>query len=144
MKHKLTLVGLVCVLALPAAADHLGIVEILPAQPREGDSVTLRVGSVTICFEPTSVTRVGNHFVLDFPGCPATGISAVDVSLGPLPPGIYTYEIQVVGEPLLAPDNPGSFAVLSTATVPTLTPASLAALAFLVAVAGAWMMARQT
>lgn len=142
MKYKITLLAFACALALPAAASHLGIVEILPAPPREGDSVTLRVGSNIICSDPTSVTRAGNHFVLDFPGCPITSLTAIDVPLGPLPAGIYTYEIQVQGELLTAPDNPGSFAVLSTATVPTLSPVSLAALAFLVVVAGVGTLTR--
>ena len=121
--------ALVCLvlLSLPAAAqtvDH----EVIPQNPTTSHEVILRFSDPGI-LEVNTVTRTGNHFAIDFRICLFTCIAAVDVPLGRLPAGDYTYAFSIAG----FPRGTGSFAVAAQAPVPTLSESAMMAMSALLA-----------
>jgi hypothetical protein len=138
-----TLLLWLIVLALPAISVSAQItVEVVPPNPTTQDNMILRV-DFGGCGTPASVTRVGNYFRIDagsnLPVCTA---NPVDLSLGILPAGAYTYELYLLGNQ--SPVLSGAFAVNAVIPdTPTLSPAALAALCALLVGVGWIVIARR-
>src|SRR5687767_2010438 len=96
------------------AATAQTTVEVLPPNPTTADNVILRV-DFGGCGSPASVTRVGNNFRIDagsvVPVCTA---NPVDLPLGALSAGAYTYELFFLGDQ--TPAVSGAFVVNAVLT----------------------------
>jgi hypothetical protein len=133
-----------CFLALFAFAAAAQSAEVIPPNPTAADEVFLRISGG---FFGANVTQTGNHFRLDLMGC-AILCPGVDVSLGTLPAGTYTYEVfspEFPPPPSSPPVASGTFIVAPAAlNAPTLSPAALAALCLILVGAGVFFIGRQT
>jgi len=130
-------------LILPALSTAAQTVEVLPPNPTTQDSVILRI-DFGGCGTPASVTRVGNYFRIDagsnLPVCTA---NPVDLNVGMLAAGAYTYELYFIGNQ--SPFLSGAFAVSDALpNTPALSPAAMAALCALLVGVGWIVIARRT
>ena len=130
-----------CFLVLFAFAAAAQTAEVIPPNPTAADEVFLRVSGG---FFGATVTRTGNHFRLDLLPC-ASLCPGVDVSLGVLPAGTYTYELFTPEfPPPPGPAASGAFVVAPAAlNAPTLSPAALAVLCLVLLGAGWVFLGRQ-
>lgn len=110
-------------------------VQVVPPNPTVSDEVFLRFEAASQWIGG-SLTRTGNHLRLDLAGCPILCYPVLDISLGQLAPGTYTYEIYS-GSNLVAS---GQFQVVHIISL--LSPAALAILGALLGLAGVWMLSR--
>ena len=127
--------------AVPAAAQTN--IELDPPNPTSADHIILRIPGE---FSPDSdVTLIGNHFRIDVTRCDIQCVPVgVDVTLGTLPAGTYTYEIFADG--FGVPAASGGFVVAQAGIpdAPTLSPAALGALCLILVGVGCVFIGRQT
>ena len=136
MNRILTFVILAAVIVAPSpSAAQTVNVEVIPAHPSAGDQVSLRISPAASWIAGT-VTRTGDHFRVDLQICQITCPVSLDVALGPLPAGTFTYEVYG-GSDLLAV---GAFAVVEV--IPLLAPPALIILSVLLAGAGLRILSR--
>jgi len=109
------------------------VVQVTPPNPTASDVVALLV---SVC-GGIQVTRIGNEFRLDVSGgCVAVPQPPATVTLGLLPPGIYTYAVYQTNQVIAG----GSFIVAPS--VPALSQWMLLAVAVLLSVVGYFSISR--
>ena len=137
MRKGIGACGYLLVTLLASLSAAAQTVQVIPSNPTTLDNIILRVDNTT--YFSGIATRTGNHIRVDMSVCPILCGFPVDVPIGMLPAGLYTYEM-FDGNTVIAS---GSFAV-SGAAIPTLSPIALAMLSVLLAGAGWFFIARRT
>ena len=116
--------------------------QVIPPNPTTVDFVIVRY--TTSSFSQPVVTRIGNHFRVEFQPCMITCPSLTqDAPLGLLATGSYTYEIAMTGDP--TPLASGAFVVTAAvAATPALSSMALFLVCALLAGAGSVVLSQRS
>lgn len=126
---------IVTLTALSVDAQQI-TVQVTPVAPTATEAVSL-VLTPGAYWMGSNVTRTGNHSRISLNPCMITCPLSLQVNLGALPAGAYTYEFV---EPFGRSVPGGSFIVAGQ--IPTLSPAALATVFALLAVVGLFAAGR--